>query len=139
MLPRINAQDSWRGGNGRAERIEAAITTRGERIISEIGEKTTERGWGDGGHGREEEEFNEDVVIIIIICISIHKYKMSGGMIAAVICVQLRSVQRKYQPDLCTRCVPNQTKLPHYLSGFSSVKKGCKINNLNEYIFSRFC
>jgi hypothetical protein len=38
-----------------------------------------------------------------------------------------------------TRCVPNQTKLPHYLSGFSGVKKGCKINNLNEYIFSRFC
>jgi hypothetical protein len=32
------------GGNGRAERREAAITTRGERIISEIGEKTTERG-----------------------------------------------------------------------------------------------
>jgi hypothetical protein len=38
-----------------------------------------------------------------------------------------------------TRCVPNQTELPHYLSGFSCVKKGCKINNLNEYIFSRFC
>jgi hypothetical protein len=32
-----------RDGNGRVERREAAITARGERIISEIGEKTTER------------------------------------------------------------------------------------------------
>jgi hypothetical protein len=31
-----------RDGNGRVERREAAITGRGERIISEIGEKTTE-------------------------------------------------------------------------------------------------
>jgi hypothetical protein len=31
-----------RDGNGRVERREAAITGRGERIIGEIGEKTTE-------------------------------------------------------------------------------------------------
>ncbi len=46
------------------------------------------------GHILEEEEMNE-VVIITIICIMImtDKYIMNGGPIAAVICVQLISVQ----------------------------------------------
>ncbi len=38
-----------------------------------------------------------------------------------------------------TRCVPTQTELPHYLAVFSFVRIGYKINNLNEYIFNRFC
>ncbi len=48
ILPRMNAQEigrrkaARRDGNGQVERREAAITARGERIISEIGEKTTE-------------------------------------------------------------------------------------------------
>jgi hypothetical protein len=46
------------------------------------------------GHKLKEEEMNE-FVIITIICIMImtDKYIMNGGLIAAVICVQLISVQ----------------------------------------------
>ncbi len=55
---------------------------------------------------REDNRRDEDVVIIII-CILIHKYKMSGGMIAAVICVQLISVQQNtnqtYVRQMCTK------------------------------------
>ncbi len=56
MLPRINAQDSWRGGNGRAERIEASWPSP-RPSSSCVDVITTQEGTGDGGQrGRGDDD-----------------------------------------------------------------------------------